>query len=598
MLTEYLFYIAIAILILGFIVSFRLYHASYQPGGFLSPVKCILASVFLSAVLLFLPIHLQQFSGSGSGILKSILLSIHSTMRLFVLDGEFDGVAAFTSGIANPGIQTAYSLVAAVLFVVAPALTFGFVLSFFKNISAYRDLFLGFASDIYVFSELNEQALVLAGSIKNKNRRSRIVFTDVFESDGESFFELYEKAKELKAICFKKDIASINWGFHSKSRCVSLFTMGNDESENIDQSIKLVDTYRNLPNFRLYVFSSSTESEALFCFAIDGGMRIRRVDVTRSLINQTLYRNGFAIFENAIDSGCDQKLISVVLIGLGQYGTEMLKTLSWFCQMDGYRVEINAFDKDPKAEEKFTMLCPELMSCEKNGTDIPGEARYNITIHSGVDVESIEFADCLQRITHVSLVFVALGSDVQNIQTAINMRMLSERHHQHPAIQAVVYNSLRKKALESITDYRGHRYEIEFIGDLQTSYSENVIIDSELESVALNRHLKWGKERDFWAYEFNYRSSVAAAIHLKMRILCNIPGASKREDDLTAEEREIIESLEHRRWNAYMRSEGYVFSGSTAASTRNDLAKMHNDLVPFCFLNEEEKRKDSHVGTR
>ena len=46
-----------------------------------------------------------------------------------------------------------------------------------------------------------------------------------------------------------------------------------------------------------------------------------------------------------------------------------------------------------------------------------------------------------------------------------------------------------------------------------------------------------------------------------------------------------------------MRSEGYVFSGSKEKSSRNDLAKMHHDLVDFSSLTEEEKRKDSKVGT-
>ena len=79
---------------------------------------------------------------------------------------------------------------------------------------------------------------------------------------------------------------------------------------------------------------------------------------------------------------------------------------------------------------------------------------------------------------------------------------------------------------------------------------------------------------------------------MKARIACNIPGSNKKESELTLEEREIIENLEHRRWNAYMRSEGYVYSGSTNKNSRNDLAKMHNDLVSFETLTEEEKRKD------
>ena len=47
-----------------------------------------------------------------------------------------------------------------------------------------------------------------------------------------------------------------------------------------------------------------------------------------------------------------------------------------------------------------------------------------------------------------------------------------------------------------------------------------------------------------------------------------------------------------------MRAEGYVYSGSKEKSSRNDLAKMHHDLVDYASLTEEEKRKDSRVGTQ
>ena len=58
-----------------------------------------------------------------------------------------------------------------------------------------------------------------------------------------------------------------------------------------------------------------------------------------------------------------------------------------------------------------------------------------------------------------------------------------------------------------------------------------------------------------------------------------------------------MDRLEHRRWNAYMRSEGYVYSGSPDKASRNDLAKMHHDLVDFSRLTEEEKKKDSRVSS-
>ena len=85
---------------------------------------------------------------------------------------------------------------------------------------------------------------------------------------------------------------------------------------------------------------------------------------------------------------------------------------------------------------------------------------------------------------------------------------------------------------------------------------------------------------------------------MKARTECGIPGADKREDELTEEERDRIEKLEHRRWNAYMRSEGYIYSGSPDKSSRNDLAKMHHDLVDFGSLSDEDRRKDSRAGTK
>ena len=163
--------------------------------------------------------------------------------------------------------------------------------------------------------------------------------------------------------------------------------------------------------------------------------------------------------------------------------------------------------------------------------------------------------------------------------------MCFERLNIHPVIQAVVQNSQQKTALEGIKNFRKHSYDIEFIGDLDSSYTEDVIIDSELEDKALELHLKWGDEEEFWTYEYNYNSSMASAIHIKAREWCGFA-----EDNS-----ETVAALEHKRWNAYMRSEGYVFSGSKDKASRNDLAKMHHDLVDYSSLDEQDKDKDRKI---
>ena len=564
--------------------------------GVITPTNCLMATVFLASFILLYPLYAQTFGGGADGVFETILISIHTTIRLFVLDGDFELILGFLPSM-SAATAMVYSCLAALLYVMGPLLTFGFILSFFQNITAYRELYTHFRSDLYVFSNLNEKSVCLAQSIRQHDKHSVVVFTNVDDQDEEISSELMVKARELKAICFQKDLTDINWDISKTGRSVYLFTIGEDEEENIDQAVQLAERYQELGNFRLFVFSSSAESEMLFSSVFGDGMHIRRIDPIRTLIDHNLYENGGQIFANAVDTGEPEKLISAVLLGLGRHGTEMLKALAWFCQMDGYRLEVHAFDKDPMALEKFTALCPELMAPDKNGTNVPGEARYQITIHDGVDIDTIRFQQEFRELRQVSYVFVALGSDTDNIKAAVTMRMLSERSGFHPHIQAIVYASHKKVALEKVTDYRGHPYAIDFIGDMQTCYAKETIVESQLYQVALQRHLKWGDERDFWAYEFNFHSSVAAAIHLKMRKLCGMPGSGKKDTELTEEERDLLEKLEHRRWNAYMRSEGFVYSGSTAKGSRNDLARMHNDLVPFDSLDEEEKRKDSIIGT-
>ena len=174
-----------------------------------------------------------------------------------------------------------------------------------------------------------------------------------------------------------------------------------------------------------------------------------------------------------------------------------------------------------------------------------------------------------------------------NISVALKLRALFAKNGMHPVIQAVVYNAERKNALADIKNFKGQAYDIDFIGDLKTSFSSDVILHSDVEEVALSRHLKWGQESDFWKYDYNYCSSIASAIHRKMKSLCGIPGIDKAPAERTEEELWNLRRLEHRRWNAYMRSEGYSY-----APKRYDLAKVHHCLVPFDELSPEDQAKD------
>jgi len=565
--------------------------------------KILVVGVVSSAVTLFIPIYHNIFVAEKlSEPVKAImtaLVSLHNTIRLFVVDGDFDFITENLKRNEVEGITyTAYCVLFSILFVVAPALTFSFVLSFFKNVSAYAKYYLSLKSGVYIFSELNENSLALARDIrKNHKRNSLLVFTDVFDNDDEKSYELIHHAKVLGAVCFKKDITTIKFGKLNPLVKFNFFIIGEDYNENIGQALKLGEKYKYKKNTNMYVCSTKVESEALLSNVLVSKenekrrihMKIRRVNDVYSLIMRTLYETGYEkVFSTAVEDENGIKWINALVVGMGQHGTEMTKSLAWFCQMDGYRLRVNAMDIDKKAESKFKSLCPELMDDDYNDHfDVDGEAGYSIKVHSEVDVDTEEFDKFVCGLPQITYVFVALGDDEKNVATAIKLRSLFLRKGYKPAIQTIVYNTEKKNSLIGIKNYGKQEYEIDFIGDIKSSYSEKVIMNSDIENKALARHLNWGDEASFWQYDYNRKSSMASAVHREMKIKCKIPGIEKEPKEREEAELWNIRKLEHNRWNAYMRSEGYVHG-----KERNDLAKVHHLLVPFVELPLKEQVKD------
>lgn len=587
------FWLSVTIL-LGSAVYSQMLSAQKKYGGTLNPTSVLFVGVLVASFVLYFPAYFQQEAGDPFQVLKTFLFTANTAMDTFGGGGDYGLIKNTIDG----DLQYAYSLLAALLMLLAPVLTLAVVMSFFSNILATFRYILAYFRDVYIFTELNEQSLTLAKDLFDQDNNRALVFTDVPVSD-DAAEKLRNQAKKLGAILFPKDALSIRFHIHDVAKSIYFFAMGQDESANLEHALRLVRAYGNRENTHLYVLSTDTEGEVLLTSSGHRAMKVRRVDPVQSLIYRNLHDRGQVLFDHARPGEDGVKNISAVVIGMGKHGTAMMKALTWYCQMDGYRVRIDGFDRDNSAEDRFCAQCPELMDPRYNGVYVDGEAQYYIRIHGGVNTDTKTFTDRIHSLDDATYVLVALGDDRQNIQTALRLRMLFEQCGAKPVIQAIVMSSDKRRALKDLKNYRGQPYHIDFIGDLESSYTQDVIINSELEKEALRRHLRWGDEAEFWSYEYNYRSSMALAVHARAKLQCGMPGADKTEEELRTllQERDRLEKLEHRRWNAYMRSEGYIYSGSPDKSSRNDLGKMHHDLVNFEDLTEEEKRKDSQVGS-
>ena len=539
--------------------------------------------------LLFIPIFIDSRSESFLSEVTAVLMSINRTLRAFSLtDIDFMN----ESHKSTVSIYNIYSFYMSLLCFFCPFLSIGYLLSFFTRIREKIRFSLCFFKDIYVFSELNPKSIALSQDISANDPKAHIIFTGVNDESRKANNNLYQEAENINATCFSKNILAIKFNHHSNAAKIYFFTLKDDITANLMDSYSLIEKYKMRRNTHLYAFSDSIESEIVLSDIDKGEIQVRRVDECKTIINHFMYEKGINILRSAVELDDGTKQISAVLIGLGKAGSGLLKALAWYGQMDGYRIKITAFDKEPHIADKLKAKCPELLSEEFNGVHIEGEAEYEIKICPGMDVFTKSFADSVSAVTDATFVFVALGNDSINVETAVDMRKLFERVGVKPYITAILNDSEKRRVLKNARNFKTEPYDIDFIGDWKYIYSKNVIMNSELEEAALRSHKGIEEEKNFWKYEYNYNSSIAATIHQRARIQCGIPGAGKPLESLSDDEVKRIAMMEHKRWNAYMRSQGYIYSGSLDPASRNDLGKMHHNLVPYQDLSEDDAAKD------
>lgn len=574
----------------------------------ITPFYVFVAGFFFAALIINFPVSYVEAFGDDQGfvrVFKSIFLTIQNTLQMFTLDASFDGMIELMSNSeVDSVLSNAYSSYAVVMLVIAPALTAGFILSFFKEASATFNYTMHFYADVYILSELNARSLALAQNLFTDTSiagRKVVVFTDVSEQTLDDHPEMVARAKRMGAIIMRKNVLEIGLKYFSTNIHRKIYLIAEDEDDNVKDALSIIARCRNTaryntPKTEVYVFSTSVESEILLNSIDYGNIKVRRINENRNLVLDTLRHR--SIFANSITTERGKE-ITLVICGLGSYGTELLKAVCWMGQMPGYVLNVHVFDKDENAKEKVRCVAPELISY--NNVDIEGEPYYNITFHEGIDVDSYVFQEEIAAIKNVTMAFVTLGDDELNIDTAMKLRVQfgrveMERGTPVPAIHPVVYSMAKTQAARrgGLKNMRDQDYGIRFIGDMHSRYSIRSIEQLGLEDLGLKGHLRWVKKSEeedatakFNRFEYYRRSSMAQAIYLEQRTAL---GFIEREVDDENDKvfNEMLMLYEHRRWSAFMRSEGYV-----GGPKKDDMAKTHPDLIPYKDLSEAAKAKDS-----
>lgn len=439
--------------------------------------------------------------------------------------------------------------------------------------------------NIFVFSELIPESVALADSIRQEEidklrqcadgqisekkidrylkKHLLFIFADVFNSDEELVSDLIERVSAFGALTIKKDITSINLFCNiktvEKNGSVygrrSFFVMGENETEKTDQVIKLNEKCREYKNCSLILFSSqptagyiidtldkgthtiSDETQKAIetdfreflkepknirtLYNIQNCYYFRRVDSIDSLAVRTLTNDD--LLKPLSDTAAKRKTISLLLVGLGQYGMAFLKNALWLYQIEGYKLCIRVIDAaDSKTlRGRIGKMMPEIekFSATDSGDsrlhyclNEKGECNFDLLLYPSVNCETMNLNRLLadEDFGDIQIVIVALGKDNINIETAVEMRRLFDRQKGYansdlkdlsteiPLIYSIVFDDKSADNLNcnpndtGIVNYKNTPYHIRFIGQMSTHYCYSDIEDMMVqEEKAIWRHFEW-----------------------------------------------------------------------------------------------------------
>ena len=460
---------------------------------------------------------------------------------------------------------------------------------------------------------------------------------DLSSKDGS---DLFDRLNEIDAVVFKKDMLSLKIFRDLKGTLYSgryrtrrwFFMMDRKTDNNISDTLSLSRKYREymenrngngdlsaVADIKMFVFSSSPDSEYVFDSEVKENLRLTdcseddfkngkiiRINELRSLVYNRLYNCGRYLFLSDKKDGENggylsknhisvQQRISAAVIGAGGYGKEMIKALPWFCHMNRSSVHTDVFDKSIEALHRLKFDFPALFDNDKNGVTKGSYQSYAIEIHPPVDIFSEAFDEAFEKAAPKDYILVSLGSDEMNISASMHIRMLCERMNIHPLIEAIVYDTKRAEALEEFgladmaKDNRLLRkYDIRFIGDIESCYSYDNVLMPSLYDHAKSCHDLWAESKErkdlFYISEYCKRSSMAAAIRQKSRKELGYDDRQIGDNNLSNAE------LDHIGWWEWMLSEGFIYN-----EKRNDLAKQHDLMIPYDELFDEDKDKDRRL---
>jgi len=470
---------------------------------------------------------------------------------------------------------------------------------------------------VYLAKDIIEEARNERKTFLKKlfKRLPLIVFTDAYvDSNNEIRSELLRKAKEIGAICIKNDLLEL---IFINTYELDYMLLDEEDINNIHTLTTLTTDKKRYwkinCNIRICIFSQNSEVSSIVDKIYKmapkdekGNLKLSNVLIKvvqeytsiayNLLFDVPLYYPLLTKYQSGYSGN---KELVLTIIGGGRIGTEIFLAAYWCGQMLNCKLKINVITENSNQfKASINHINPEILQSGEernkllrvypNQKSIYAEPYASFNFYS-VNVETIELYSILDKkdknnnsMLLSDYFIITLGSDEMNMNIAadINRKIQKEMFNNNlrnhlPVIAYSIYDTNTKEVLNSLDAQNNNSYLYAFAA-LRNIYSCKNIFMKYLDELAYKLSKKHSEidMKIFLKNDYNYWSSITRVLHRKYKMYSVdlIKNRDEENDKILANYLEIVNSdkleykdiimkltwLEHRRWNAFLRTKGFV----------------------------------------
>lgn len=598
-----------------------------------STLQKTLSWLIAGTSLALLPLYFNGNADVKGGVPDRIISAVLGVIRSMTGENSVADTRGMLGELPTE-ISAVASFYTAVLHLMAVCLLLGVILSLLNSFFPRLRFILSLRGHLYIFNTLSERGVLLAEDIHSRrvDNKSVFVFLDILNADSKMHTELKERIRAINGFIFNESPSALAVPRALNKQTVDMFLLEEDKA-NLKDAILLTEKYSSLSkaSVKLHLLCNKPESVAV----------VDSIKHTQNIMLRLICENTAMLYHlfdtRPLFLGAREGKLSVLIVGAGQHGSEAVKTASWCAQTLKLKPEIIIVDKNPLVEKRLERDCPELMP-----RTAPPFAKSECSVKFYcAEAESVEFTEIMRKNPQIGYVICSLGDEELNLRAALHIRSVYEEIRfskqdgkvgEAPIINALITDPFLYETAVNMSFGGKVGCNISVYGSLKDTYTWENIAAPYLDSagMAFNRfyacHFSDGTnieaveqkaDESYEEREYNRASSRALGLHAKYKLYAALEetGASNSKIDWSEhpsaetiallEEKlkskslvEELSKLEHRRWDCYVRSQGWRcvstdtmerYYSQLGTGHRNFAAKLTPCLVPWEELESLDK---------